>query len=84
MNAVAFSQLAYRLFLDPLPVWNHWLALLLPLTVAISIVYKAVRTQDLRKLPWEAAKTTFWILVGMAGAAAGLALLVKVFSFQYA
>jgi len=35
--------LAYRPFLDPLPVDRIWLLLLLPLLMAIAVVYKAVK-----------------------------------------
>lgn len=64
--------LAYRPFLDPLPVWDYWYLLLLPLTVGVSVVYKSVRCATMRRVPVEAAKATLYILVGMAAAAAVL------------
>ncbi len=66
------SLLAYRPFLDPLPLWDHTWALLPPLTVAVAVVYKSIRCASMRQVPAEAAKITAWILAGMV--AAGLAI----------
>lgn len=38
--------LAYRPFLDPLPIHELWWALLLPLAFFISFAYKAVRLPE--------------------------------------
>jgi hypothetical protein len=64
--------LAYRPFLDPMPVWDYWYLLLLPLTVGVAVVYKSIRCATMRRVPLEAAKATLYILVGMAFAAAVL------------
>ena len=63
---------AYRAFLDPLPVWDYWPWLLLPLTIGVSIVYKSIKCRSMTTVPREAASIAFWILFGMAAAAAGL------------
>lgn len=74
-------QLAYRPFLEPLPVWDYWIWLLLPLVFAISVVYKSVRVESMRRVPLEAVRLMLWIVVAMAIAAAALLLLVRLFSY---
>ena len=64
--------LAYQLFLDPLPVWNAWPWLLLPLTICVAIVYKSIKCRSMATVPREAAVISFWILFGMVTAAAAL------------
>jgi hypothetical protein len=77
MIAMGLGILAYRPFLDPLKVWDYWLWLLLPLCLGVSLVYKSVRVDSMRRVPAEAVKATFWIVVGMAAAAGALLLLVR-------
>lgn len=67
--------LAYRPFLEPLPYEPYWLVMLLPLVLAVAIVYKAIRTPDLRHLPQQALLMSAEILVFMVLVAAGLWLL---------
>ncbi len=69
--------LASRLFLEPLPVWDQWYLLALPLCAGVAIVYKSIRCKSMSRLPREAAKATAWILAGLGGAALGLALIVR-------
>jgi hypothetical protein len=69
--------LAYRLFLDPLPVWNYWFVLILPLVVAVSVVYKSMKCRTMSRVPIEAGQIALWILGGFSGAALALMLLVK-------
>lgn len=71
---------AYAPFLHPLPVWDYWVWLLLPLCFAVAVVYKSVRVDAMRRVPAEATKFTVWIVVGMAVAAGALLLLVNVLS----
>ena len=75
--ALLHPMLAYRPFIDSLePVfpdaYKYWLWLLVPLVVAISIVYKCMKVRTLRRLPWEASKMSLQIIVAMALAAAAL------------
>ena len=72
------NALAYRPFLDPLPVWDYWYLLLLPLCVAVAVVYKSIKCATMRQVPAEAARTTVYIIVGMIAAAAALAGVLKV------
>ena len=49
-------------FLQPLPVWDQWYLLMLPLCIAVSVVYKAIKCQSMKKVPMQAAIITAWIL----------------------
>jgi len=64
--------LAYQPFLDPLPIWDYWPWLLIPLTIGVSIVYKSIKCRSMTTVPREAASITFWILLGMISAGAVL------------
>ena len=68
----------YVPFMQPLPAWDVWYLLALPLCAAVSIVYKSIRCRSMRKVPREAAKATGWIIVGLVTAAIVLALIVEV------
>ncbi len=64
------------LFVHPLTIpVSAVLWLVIPLCAAVAIVYKAVRVDDLRKLPRQAAFLIGYILVGLAGLGAGLYLI---------
>jgi hypothetical protein len=67
----------YHPFLDPLPVWNVWYLLLVPLCAGVSIVWKSIKCESMRKVPSQSAGLLFWILLTMILAAAGLAALVR-------
>lgn len=67
----------HRPFLQPLPVWDYWPWLILPLGIGVSIVYKSLKCRYMRQVPKEAAILSLWILLGMASAAAVLMLVVK-------
>lgn len=66
-----------RPFLQPLPAWDFWPWLLLPLCAAVAIVYKSIKCNSMRRVPWEATVIFVWILIGMASAGAVLAGVVK-------
>lgn len=68
-------MLGYVPFLDPLPVDRWWLLMLLPLVVVISIVYKAIKVEDLHQLPRQAAALTAQILTFLVLTAAALLLI---------
>ena len=69
---------AYAPFMQPLPAWDYWYLLALPLCAAVSIVYKSIRCRSMRKVPREAAKALGWILLGLAAAAVVLGVLVEI------
>jgi hypothetical protein len=63
------GTLAYRPFLDPLPVDDFWLALMIPLVVAIALVYKAVKLDDYARL-WRHTAVLALQIAGFMGLAA--------------
>lgn len=62
-----------------MPVWDDavWPWLLLPLCVAVAVVYKSIKCRTMLQVPREAAVLTIWIVAGMAVAAGVLALVVE-------
>jgi hypothetical protein len=72
--------LAWIPFLQPMPgAWHNavWPFLMLPLCVAVSVVYKSIKCDSMRDVPKQAAEITIWIVLGMVGAALALGLLVR-------
>ncbi len=74
--------LAFRPFLDPLPIWDLprglWTpVLLIPLTIGVAIVYKSIKCRRMDMVRKEAAVLTLQILGVMLAAAIVLALLVR-------
>lgn len=76
-SALASALMAYAPFVSPLPIWDAWMVLLLPLSVAVAIVYKSIKCHSMQQVPREAAVITMWILVGFAIAAVVLGGIVK-------
>jgi len=72
--------LAYRPFLDPLAVDRYWLWLLLPLIIAIAVVYKTVKIPNPQWGVMTAQSLTLaaQIFAVMAGAAAFLLFLTEI------
>jgi hypothetical protein len=67
----------FRPFWQPLPVWDYWYLLLLPLCLGISVVYKSIKCRTMRQVPREAAVIFLMIMLGMVLAAAALVLLTR-------
>ena len=65
------SLLAYRLFLDPMPVWDYWYLLIVPLCVAVAVVYKSMKCRSMKQVPREAGAIILWIIGGFSGATMG-------------
>ena len=63
------NTLAWRPFLDPLPIDDVWLVLLIPMVVAIAVVYKTIKTENLKTLAKESAYLSFQIGLFMVVAA---------------
>jgi hypothetical protein len=78
---VAAAPAGYVPFMQPLPVWDYWYLLAVPLCAGVSVVYKSIRCRSMRTVPREAAKATGWILLGLVAAGAALLLLVKAFEW---
>ena len=68
--------LAFRPFLEPLPVWDYWYLLVVPLCVGIAVVWKSVKCRSMSDVPRESALVLLWILGGFAAAAAALVGLI--------
>jgi hypothetical protein len=69
--------LAVRLLLEPLPLDDYWLVLLLPLSIAIAVVYKTIKLDDLTRLPRQASYLAAQIVAFMVLAAAALWLMTE-------
>jgi hypothetical protein len=69
--------LAYRPFLDPMPVWNYWFVLIVPLCAAVAIVYKSMKCRSINQVPREAGAIILWIIGGFSAAAVVLMGLVN-------
>ena len=67
----------YRPFLDPLPLDTYWLLLLPPLVLAIAVIYKAIKIDDLSQLPRQAIFLAGQIIAFMVLAAALLWLITE-------
>jgi len=67
-------MLAFTPLIDPLTALypgmsDYWLLLVLPLVIAISVIYKGTRIKHLRQLPREATIMTMQIVLLMVVAA---------------
>src|SRR5437660_12292009 len=78
-SILAFSLLAddYTPFIYPLPIWDYWPWLIIPLCAGVAIVYKSVKCHSMKSVPKEALQIFTVILVGMAAAAGALAGVVR-------
>ena len=67
MGLCAMSQflLAWRPFLDPMNLHAWWWAFLLPLSLGVSVAYKAVRVGTLDGYWRQVAVMTAQIILGM-------------------
>ena len=72
-----YTTMAYTPFVQPLPAWDYWYLLLLPLCLAVSIVYKSIRCKSMSRVPREAGGLTLTIILAMAAAAVVLAVVVR-------
>ena len=63
---------AWRPFLEPLDLHEQWMWLIIPVALAIAIVYKTLKLPDLRQLPWQAARLAAIIIAALIAAAIGL------------
>lgn len=60
------AEFLQSLFIKPIPITGvARLAMLLPLTLSISVVYKAIRCERLRSVPLASLVLCFTIVAGM-------------------
>ncbi|TVQ62165.1 MAG: hypothetical protein EA378_06815 [Phycisphaerales bacterium] len=67
IHALAFD---YRPFIDPVDVWipwihDAWVFLLIPLAFGISVVYRAIRVEDMRDFWPSVLKMTAQVVLGI-------------------
>jgi TRAP-type mannitol/chloroaromatic compound transport system permease small subunit len=62
-------MIAYQPFLYPLPIWDYWAFLLIPLALGVSIVYKSIRCGQMSQVPRQAIEISFYIIISMVLAA---------------
>ncbi|MEO0588140.1 MAG: hypothetical protein AAF078_10915 [Planctomycetota bacterium] len=70
--------MGWRVFLEPAPFEAGWVWLILPIVVAICVVFKTIRTPQMSRVPRASAFLVVQVMVFMVLAAAGLWLLVLV------
>lgn len=70
--------LAWRPLLDPIDIDRHWVWLLVPLVVAVALVYKTLKLPTLKHLAIETARLSLYILFLMLLAAVLLWIFVEV------
>ena len=68
---------AWRPLLDPLPVDGFWLWLMLPMALAVATVYKAIKLDDLSRLPGQAIWLAVQFVIVMMLATAVLWLITE-------
>ena len=75
------TLLAFKPFIDPIPLvsWQK-LAMLLPLCLAIAIVYKTTKCRELRDVPVASLVLWVTILVGMFAVGIGLLVAYSLFA----
>jgi hypothetical protein len=80
MSTILLAQDAYQYqpFLTPLPVWDYWILLLIPMCLVIGVVYKSAKCESRDQLMPQAIKVAVWILLAMMSAAVFLVGLTSV------
>jgi len=63
---------AWRPLLDPLTLDGHWFWMTLPMALAIAVVYKAIKLENLARLPQQAILLAIQFVIVMVLAAATL------------
>lgn len=71
------SLLAYRPFLDPLPIDAYWYLLLIPMSLGIALAYKSVRVREMKDYPRQVLVLMIQIVVSMAALGVGTYLVIQ-------
>lgn len=69
--------LAFRPFLDPLPIDAYWYLLLIPISIFIAVSYKAVRVVDMKDYLRHVVVLSVQIIVSMMALGIGSYLIVE-------
>lgn len=59
--------LGWRPFLDPMDAHAWWFLLLLPIAFLVSLAWKAVRVDDIKRLPRPTVVMTAQVILAMLG-----------------
>lgn len=71
-------MIAWNLLYNPMQMSSATvLWLVFPLCASVALVYKTVRTKNLRRLPWEVLWLFAYMIVGLILLGSGLWLLMK-------
>lgn len=70
-------MLGFRPFLDPLPLDSVWYLLLVPLSLGVAMVYKAVRATDMSRYWRQVVIMSGQTVLAMVGLGAGFYVLVE-------
>jgi uncharacterized membrane protein YgcG len=76
LSQAADQMYRWQPLLTPAPVWDYWYLLLVPLCLAVAVVYKAVRCASLRQVPREALVLWGVMLAGLMGMHVAVALVI--------
>ena len=69
----------WTLFYHPMVLnFQELLWILLPLCILVAISYKAVRTENLRRLPLEILQLSLYLIAGIIGLGAGLYVIQRI------
>ena len=73
-------MIAWSLFVNPMVLnGDRWtLRLLIPLCASAAIVYKTLRTNNLRRLPLEVLSLIGFMVLGLIGLGLGLWIVSKI------
>jgi hypothetical protein len=70
--------LAWTPFIEPIPsIGSWWPLLLLPLSIGLSLVFRAIRTKDLADYPRDVIVMTLQIILAMIGLGLVFAIVVQ-------
>ena len=72
------QMLAWTPFIEPVPsIGSWWPLLLLPLSIGLSLVFRAIRTKDLANYPRDVMVMTLQIILAMIGLGLVFAIVVQ-------
>lgn len=77
-SAMRVLLAAWRPFLDPLDVHATWWVWAIPMVIAVSVAYKAVRLPSLKRYWWHVLRMSVQILAAMVLMAVGLYVIVEI------
>lgn len=67
----------WKPFLMPMPIWDYWFWLLLPLSLGVAVAYKSTKVAEVRTIARDSLFLAIWIVGGLIAAAAAVALVAR-------